>query len=159
MRKNNLMCMFNQMFGKYMEDTATSKNFGYVILNGIHFYGSKPQLITKTGCLKRMVTHVTLLDEQLSAQEEFLAEWHSPIMLATPATLSRLAPTSSILSQGERSSGQGQVLLIIVTWLSGNLEQRHGGVTRNFAGTLFAIRYRNCLVWRHRVFQSNRNSD
>ena len=49
-------------------------------------------------CLKIMVTHVTLLDEQLSAQEEFLAEWHSPIMLATPATLSRLAPTSSILS-------------------------------------------------------------
>ena len=44
-----------------------------------------------------MVTHVTLLDEQLSAQEEFLAEWHSPIMLATPATLSRLAPPSSIL--------------------------------------------------------------
>ena len=51
-----------------------------------------------------------------------------------------------------------QVLLIIITWLSGNLEQRHGGVTRNFAGTLFAIRYRNCLVWRHRVFQFNRNS-
>ena len=41
-KKTNLICRFNQKSGKYIKDTATSKKFGHVILNGIHFFGSKP---------------------------------------------------------------------------------------------------------------------
>ena len=34
--------LFNHMSGKYMEDTATSKKLGHVILDGLHFFRSKP---------------------------------------------------------------------------------------------------------------------
>ena len=54
-------------------------------------------------------------------------------------------------------SGQQVRTSFILTWLSDNLEQWHGGVTRNFAGTLFAIRYRKHLVWQHRVLRPTLN--
>ena len=44
-----------------------------------------------------IISCVTLLAALLSAKEAFLAVWHSPIMFATSATLSKPAPTSSIL--------------------------------------------------------------